>query len=91
MDESPKLDFSFFHPLDHHPFSRRCFDHYGGPRQHYRLWWEYKFEYTPKKVWHRLVLCKLGHHRIVEGREVTIMGRTHTTRTWCPWCGYAPK
>lgn len=90
MSESGDLDLSIYHPLDHRPFDARCRGFHGGGRRHVALWWEYQFRYTPAKVWHRCLLCRIGRHRIVEGTDVTIAGVVRSTQTWCPWCGYVP-
>lgn len=69
-----RLDFKQFHPLDHWPWERRCWSRkarpgwktpfYGGPLYHLRIAWEYKHRENLIDWWHRLVLCRLGHHRM---------------------------
>lgn len=81
-----QLDFSEFHPLDHYIWEPRCRDHFGGPKRHIQLWWWYKFEYTPEKVWHRWVLCRLDRHQSSKG-----WGRKDPDSEWvstvnCRWC-----
>lgn len=73
-----------------HPIgSRECWSLYGGPRQHFRLWWTYKCEWTPEKMWHRW-LCYHGHHNWTGGYHVNIMGRERYIQRACGWCFTKP-
>jgi len=54
-----KLDFSEFHPLDHHALNPRCASYPGGFRRHVRYWALYQFDLL--KPWHWL-RCKLAKH-----------------------------
>lgn len=60
MEEIRDLDFSVYHPLDHHLFD--CVGYPGGRIRHLVLCWEYQL----RPELRRLTLCKLGLHSWVE-------------------------
>jgi hypothetical protein len=46
------LDFSFFHPLDHHIWQRAyCASFYGGARTHLSYWWDFQGRHKVRRVW----------------------------------------
>ena len=51
------MDFSIFHPLDHPIWDSVCPTFYGGRRNHFSLWRDYK---APQPI--QYVKCRLGHH-----------------------------
>lgn len=65
MTDKLELDFSQFHPLDHHPWEKRCRKFYGGWQRHLYLEWTYR---TGPELGYRIrqpvyfVLCQLDHH-----------------------------
>jgi hypothetical protein len=81
-----KLDFSEFHPLMHRLGSRECRSYYGGPKRHVQIWWWYKFEYKPKNVWHRWVLCRLGRHVPMTGWSRADVESEWVSRVNCRYC-----
>lgn len=56
-----KLDFSQWHPLDHHWWSPICPTFHGGRRNHFELWYDYQ---RPRPI--QTVKCWLGRHEWVE-------------------------
>lgn len=56
-----RIDFSQFHSMDHWICSAECFAQYGGPWNHFKLWWELRF--VP---WvYANTLCRFGRHYVV--------------------------
>lgn len=87
-----ELDFSVFHPLMHRAFSPECFGWHGGPIHHIRMWYEYQFEYSHDRIWHRLTGCLWGKHQTTS--VWTMPGRHEPDRRprpvarvchWCDW------
>ena len=59
------LDFSEFHPLDHHILDPYCWGWAGGIPRHIQLWWDYQFmqDPWPLRWWHRRQ-CARGNHEV---------------------------
>lgn len=65
-EKTPELDFSIWHPLDHHwwEFSF-CRQYHGWTRNHLELVWEYGQGITAvREWWHRQIGCRWGRHQV---------------------------
>lgn len=62
-DEEPRLDFSRFHELFHRPFTRECYQQYGGPRNHLELAWEFQYRDKVIRPFWKYTLCLLDKHK----------------------------
>jgi hypothetical protein len=54
-----KLNFSQFHPLDHYPFEKRCWEFYGGPVTHIQYGWQFKWKSDIRAH----TRCRIGWHK----------------------------
>lgn len=64
-----KLDFSEFHPLDHHILDPVCWGWAGGIPRHISLWWDYQFSWPWQPIFAKRA-CDKGLH------EVTVFWRS---------------
>ena len=89
---SPTFDWSQFHPLDHHPWQRRCWSRKtqpsytvpfkGGPWRHLMMMWEFRWRGKTMGSWYRLVNCSRGKHE----EHVYKTPSGYSVRcNWCSW------
>lgn len=78
-----------FHDLMHRIGTKACWS-MGGPRRHIQVWWQYKCEWTPQCLKHR-VLCRFGRHHMTGGYTKVIFGRERTIIRRCVWCHKSPE
>lgn len=79
-----KLDFSQWHPLDHHPLSKECRDHFGGFRQHMHLLWDFKWDMPSKRK--KITHCFWGKHRSSSWFKGDGTGKLEYAGKVCSWC-----
>lgn len=86
--KNPKLDFSQFHALDHHPWQAECRASYGGPRVHMKYWWDFK----GSSRLHHYTFCLVGKHHTTTMTAFTPSG-TWPKEWWYkqPICTYCLK
>lgn len=65
LHRHPCLDWSEFHPLDHHILDPYCWGWAGGIGRHIEMWWKYQFraDLPWMRPWHRR-RCRQGIHDI---------------------------
>lgn len=90
MPDKP-LDFSIWHPLDHHFWEPRCRQFYGGWRRHLELAWQYGHGWDSRwgleHPFYVLVLCRLGRHKL----ETWYVSRSRRYFTACGHCDFERK
>lgn len=64
-DEEPRLDFSRFHDQFHRPFTRECYQQYGGPWHHLKLAWEFHRKDQVIRPFWKHTFCLIGKHKWV--------------------------
>ena len=81
-------DLSHFHPMTHRIGSRACRAAPGGPRRHFIIWYNFRFQWPWAAAYH-WTRCQLRLHEWIDIHEGAADGPvTERECVWCPAKAY---